>query len=267
MRGRSGCPVPWKPWRGWRSRCRAWSGRCAWWPCRRGVGPVHQQPRWWRARAALVTGCEQPSGSPLATRSPRRTCGSTGSYVVRSPPVCRTDTTPRPASGPAKTTRPGAAARTGVPEGAARSTPRWPGPKRCCGRWKGRSTAGRPGSGQLHALPGNSVGGAASRTAAGDAPAAAQPDRIVARRARTTARTTVWRANAVVPGTVAAGGGESGGWGMPRESGKGEGEARKGEGGCGQLRGCGQLGILTRGDSEMRGVGAYALGAVRLCAD
>ena len=48
--------------------------------------------------------------------------------MVRRPSSCWTDTTPCPASGPAKTTVPPRAASTGWPTAPARSTPRWPGP-------------------------------------------------------------------------------------------------------------------------------------------
>lgn len=73
-----------------------------------------------------------PITSPGSTSSPSSTVAVTGSYVVRrggSPvPVRATETTPLPATRPAKETRPAATVRTGVPAGAARSTPRCPRP-------------------------------------------------------------------------------------------------------------------------------------------
>ncbi|MFE3250801.1 hypothetical protein [Streptomyces sp. NPDC059209] len=58
------------------------------------------------------------------------------------------DSTPRPATMPVKDTRPGAAARIGVPAVAARSTPRWPGPYGEAGGSHPRTTVGRGPTGQ-----------------------------------------------------------------------------------------------------------------------
>ncbi|XVS68397.1 hypothetical protein ACQPYE_33825 [Actinosynnema sp. CA-299493] len=72
----------------------------------------------------------------------------TGSYVVRRPPVCSSETTARSATGPACTTTASAAARTAAPAGAARSTPRWPGPYSVAGASKARTTWCGGASGQ-----------------------------------------------------------------------------------------------------------------------
>ncbi len=106
------------------------------------------------------SGPTAPTTCPATTWSPSATSGRTGSYVKRSGgsplPATPTDTTPRPATGPAKATLPGAAASTGVPGGAARSTPRWPGPYGPAGGSQPRTTRGlpRPPIGQARSATG-----------------------------------------------------------------------------------------------------------------
>src|SRR5262245_54726803 len=77
---------------------------------------------------------------PRSTRWPGVTAVVTGSYVVRMPFAWAIETTPRPATGPAKTTTPSPGASMGAFVGAARSTPRWPGPYGVDGGWNGRTT-------------------------------------------------------------------------------------------------------------------------------
>ncbi|GHA93655.1 hypothetical protein GCM10010346_15440 [Streptomyces chryseus] len=102
------------------------------------------------------------------------TSARTGSYVVRSGgspvPAKVTDRTPRPATGPAKETRPGATARTGAPGPAARSTPRCPAAYREGGGSQDRRTGGRSPTG--HTPSDGGVPGAGTGSAGG-VPAAA----------------------------------------------------------------------------------------------
>lgn len=114
--------------------------------------------------------CEGPGSTvattwPALTSAPTGSSGRTGSYVVRSGgspvPVRVRVSTPRPATGPAKEIRPGAAARTAVPGGAARSTPRWPGPYAESGGSQSRTTTGRGGpTGQLRSVESSARAGA-----------------------------------------------------------------------------------------------------------
>ncbi len=107
-----------------------------------------------------------PTRWPARTRSPLRTEGRTGWYVVRSggcpEPLSRMDTTHRPATRPANDTRPAATARTGRPAPEARSTPRWPAAHGSGGGSQPRSTRGRrapllPRTGQTRPATGRSV--------------------------------------------------------------------------------------------------------------
>ena len=64
--------------------------------------------------------------------------------MVRSPPGRASTTTGTPATGPAKATTPGAAARTAAPGPARRSTPRCPAAQGSAGGSNPRSAVGRP---------------------------------------------------------------------------------------------------------------------------
>src|SRR3954447_16273518 len=87
-------------------------------------------------------------GEPRATGWPAATDGSTGSYVVRSPPACSMLTTGRPATIPAKTTTPFPAASTGTPGAPRRWTPRCAAADGDGGAATGRVT-GAAGSGRV----------------------------------------------------------------------------------------------------------------------
>src|SRR5690606_1355583 len=76
--------------------------------------------------------------------------------------------TPRPATRPAKETRPAATARTGAPGAAARSTPRCPRPYAVAGGSQPRSTGGRVPTGQVRATAGTVPSSRTGPTAAAD---------------------------------------------------------------------------------------------------
>ena len=146
------------PVRGSRTPGAAWTGLGAAVPA--GAGTAGRDRS---CSAAVPSADTRPdSGRGPATRSrqpvlrsPRRPwrpavppVGRWCATVVRPLPDRVIDSTPRPATRPAKETRPGAAARTGAPVAVARSTPRWPRPYAKSGGCQPLRTIGREPTGQ-----------------------------------------------------------------------------------------------------------------------